>query len=197
MNPIHFPFFAALTLPVGEQAVDLRTIAPPAVDSPLAADTGGILTYVVRPSRSPPMASSDQWRTVLDLRFERVRSLPEGWDGPKSLPPTSAALGWARALLDVALPKGQPAQSPFIVPLADGGIQVEWHRLGYDLEMTIGADGSVSTWVRHVPTEMEFEEDGDPALDLLFRYARRIAAPLGDDVDVHRQEASARVVFAA
>jgi hypothetical protein len=61
--------------------------------------------------------------------------LEENWDsyGARRVDPrcTEAAVGLLRAILDSTTPR------PFVVPTCRGGIQLEWHRGGVDLEIEI------------------------------------------------------------
>jgi hypothetical protein len=67
-------------------------------------------------------------------RIEDLRALKDGWDGHGGKAPTRAALGAIHLWM-------MDAQ---IVPLSNGGIQIEWHRDGLDIEVEIDADGRLS-----------------------------------------------------
>lgn len=66
-----------------------------------------------------------------DERISKLRSLHDGWLTDTSLAPSEAALAAAAAML----------LNADIVPRTDGGIQVEWHRDGLDLEIEIDPNG--------------------------------------------------------
>lgn len=66
--------------------------------------------------------------------LDRLSALEPGWDSYKGKPITKAALDAARAILSTP---GYP------VPTSDGGIQIEWHCGGVDLENSIHPDGTL------------------------------------------------------
>lgn len=61
--------------------------------------------------------------------------LPAGWDsyGGRSLDPSSILAAWR--LLSAVMRDDSPA--PSVVPTARGGVQLEWHRNGVDLEIEV------------------------------------------------------------
>lgn len=99
-------------------------------------------------------ASSKPVSPVSDTAGERLKELlrlPDGWDGYGAPPirPEIAAL--ATVLLT----------PPSIVPMSDGGIQLEWHIYSIDFEMSIYADGTVETsW--GVSPAVKPEPEGSP-----------------------------------
>jgi len=52
---------------------------------------------------------------------------------------------------------GTPA--PFVAPLASGGLQLEWHRNGWDLEIEIEGPGQLYAYARELATDQEWEAD--------------------------------------
>jgi hypothetical protein len=50
--------------------------------------------------------------------------------------------------------------TPSIVPMSDGGVQIEWHRGGLDVEVTFGADEVDSLYCLELASDEEWE--GDP-----------------------------------
>jgi len=86
-----------------------------------------------------------------------------GWDG-YSARPTSPALATALLnCLQIAMPVG--ATPPAVMPLADGGLQAEWHRNGMTLEIVVasGEEPSYYFWDPATGQEAEglFEESID------------------------------------
>ncbi len=61
--------------------------------------------------------------------LEELRSLGDGWHGPGSKAPTVAAIETADNLTPV--------------PMSNGGLQLELHAGGMDIEITINPDGQV------------------------------------------------------
>lgn len=68
--------------------------------------------------------------------LDRLAGLTQGWDGHQGHPPTEGALDAARQFLLNAA----------VVPLSDGGLQIEWHRGDLDIEVEISPGGNL----RHV-----------------------------------------------
>ena len=69
----------------------------------------------------------------LELELERLAALPPGWDSYGAKEITPLAIDGCRAF----------ANSMSIVPTSEGGIQLEWHALGVDLEIEIAPDGTI------------------------------------------------------
>lgn len=61
---------------------------------------------------------------------EQLRALPENWDSYKAPPITELAIG--------------TLESFAAVPCNDGGIQLEVHRDGYDIEVCISPAGKIT-----------------------------------------------------
>lgn len=70
---------------------------------------------------SAPMLG-EEWQSGLML-------LPEDWDGERGKPITAAAI--------------KTVESFSTVPCSDGGIQLEIHRDGFDIEICIEPDGRI------------------------------------------------------
>jgi len=66
--------------------------------------------------------------------LKQLRELPENWDSYGSPKITDAALASASVVLT------RPGQA---VPTSLGGVQVEWHIDGVDLEIEIGPSGEI------------------------------------------------------
>jgi hypothetical protein len=73
------------------------------------------------------------WFDPLLQGFIDLRTLPPDWDsyGAGLIDPklVDAAMAFANGLLGAATP------APRVVPLSSGGLQMEWHRKGIDLEI--------------------------------------------------------------
>lgn len=75
-------------------------------------------------------------------KLEELSKLGNNWDSYGSEPITKAALDKAQLLLGAL--SGIQAIEPFVCPCSNGGLQLEWHRNGYDLEIEISPNGEVS-----------------------------------------------------
>jgi hypothetical protein len=78
--------------------------------------------------------------------------------------PTSAAV--RSAIETLARVMEIDSVVPSVVPSFGGGLQLEWHCRGVDLEVYVEADGSVSAWCQHA-SGREWEDDGEPDLTRL------------------------------
>jgi hypothetical protein len=66
---------------------------------------------------------------------QQLRALEPGWDSYKGKPITEAAI----TAVENALKCFQ--EMPHIVPCGDGGIQIEWHNHGVDIEIQFSPNG--------------------------------------------------------
>jgi len=78
------------------------------------------------------------WIKAIVESLAECMELPPNWDSYGALPVQRALVDRA---LDV-LPRvmGEDSPPPSIVPLSDGGLQMEWHLKGRDLEIIVAAD---------------------------------------------------------
>jgi len=91
-----------------------------------------------------------QWQMQLIEKIALLGSLPENWNSYRSQPINIETAGFAICTLLNHLQHDDPM--PSVVPTSGGGILVEWHVAGVDLEI----DFRSPTWV-----EVSFEKDGD------------------------------------
>jgi hypothetical protein len=76
--------------------------------------------------------ASPWYRAALD-RISSLTALAVGWNGYDAREvQADMAIDAAKFLTEVAFPG---IAAPSIVPLSDGGVQVEWHRGGVDIEI--------------------------------------------------------------
>jgi hypothetical protein len=68
--------------------------------------------------------------------FDELRALQKGWDSYDADPISEAAIRSAKEFLS----------RMDITPCNDGGVQLEWHTHGFDLELTFHADGTMAIW---------------------------------------------------
>lgn len=61
-----------------------------------------------------------------------------GWDGYRAVPTNSGLVAELLNCLQVAMP--DHAKEPIVTPLADGGVQAEWHSGDTSLEIVVQAD---------------------------------------------------------
>jgi hypothetical protein len=119
----------------------------------------------------PLLQIGDQSVVIIDLDFGSglptwadpvLRSLSErwgvkpGWDSydaqPTSIEHVVLLLNYLSVLMeDVSTP-------PIVTPLADGGVQAEWHRNGNELELVVPADEPARYYFHNATTKVEEEE---------------------------------------
>ncbi len=100
--------------------------------------------------------------SVVD-RLNEVALLEAGWDGDNAMPPTQeAGLAAIRAVCEVMW---RDTPVPAIVPMFDGGLQVEWHRRDLDIEMTVAPDGSRHVWISAAGGLIEIDQEFRDAVD--------------------------------
>jgi hypothetical protein len=123
-------------------------------EAPLLSDRAVIGTY--DPTRRPPQSFgyapppshgpvsytllSARWFQPVVQRLVDLTRLPRNWDSyggvaVMSANATDALWFLARFLESASVP-------PWVVPLSDGGVQLEWHRDGVDLEVVFSAEGN-------------------------------------------------------
>jgi hypothetical protein len=121
----------------------------------------------------------------MEQKLNQLLRLQMGWDGHRGRPITEAAVtevvGIALTITDdLSLP-------PQIFPLADGGIQLEWHAYSEDIEIEV--DGAGSAHLLAVDPEgtvfldAKIKSTGDlsPVAEAVRAMSRRVASgsPLG------------------
>ncbi len=87
--------------------------------------------------RDPSLQPVDWFDTAL-AELERIINLPTDWDGYGSEPIATETAVKALLLLTDLLGLSEAA-TPWVVPLSDGGIQLEWTRNGFVLEIQVPA----------------------------------------------------------
>ena len=112
-------------------------------------------------------------------RLAELEDLKPDWDSYGALPLTSTALARADALarqvVDVyGASFGEQAAPYTVMPIADGGVSIEWRGVGADLELDIGPSGELSyLLITKGDDGRQFDEGSDlpeeQALDLVRR----------------------------
>lgn len=98
------------------------------------------------------------WLDEVQRKLQELYDLPVGWDDRRALPATEQAVeGVVRILFAIMRPD---SLTPHLVPLPDGGIQVEWHANGHDLEVEVEGDGDTGAWGQEPHGEILDEQWG-------------------------------------
>jgi hypothetical protein len=91
------------------------------------------------------------WLKPTTLALLDLLQLPRNWDGYGAVQIREQIAQDALMVLVEIMDDDTPV--PSIVPLSDGGIQIEWHRHGQNLEIEFRAE--------EVPTFYYYEDDSD------------------------------------
>ena len=101
------------------------------------ADPSRVVVRVNSPAPPDPIVN------VIRKASELVH-LPPGWNSYGAKPVANEAVEAAIAFLVEAIPASPNVVAPAVVPTVRGGLQLEWHRQGIDLEIEFGPDASGS-----------------------------------------------------
>ena len=107
----------------------LRSATPPAV-TPVPTFATLPMTLV-----SSFVETVDDWLTKVEERLIQLLQLPAGWDGYQSQRVSPLTARFVTNILGSVMSSHTPA--PSIVPVSGGGLQVEWHRNGLDIELYV------------------------------------------------------------
>lgn len=76
-----------------------------------------------------------RWEPDVLQRVIQLHALPKNWDGYSAEPVNDSVITFALVVINNAMRLTTPA--PQIVPMSNGGLQLEWHQKGWDLELSI------------------------------------------------------------
>ena len=116
------------------------------------------LYRTAQPTETLRVPEMPAWSLVAIGRLVDSVQGPE-WNGPGSLPTELGLVRRAFAIICELMPDARVEYVPQVVPLVDGGIQLEWHRDELDLEIALTPDGDV--YVAHARTNGVDSWDGD------------------------------------
>lgn len=173
--------------------IDLATLYPTAaaVEQRLLRSNAP----VAKPKAGQAGAGVDT--SLLKEKISAALALRDGWNGPRSLAPSAEIAYRVEYLVTSALQGLESPHLPFIVPMSCGGLQVEWHRNGADLEVAFLGSGEISGLFEDRVAGGEIESEGTEAIDLLLRNARRVAQKTDNARDVPRPAPHQPVTVAA
>jgi hypothetical protein len=110
-----------------------------------------------------------EWTRSVTERVKYLRSLRRGWDGYASVPIQEDILSFALSMLDSAMQSETPP--PFIAPVSGGGVQIEWHEGGLDIEFYIPQPLRGELYVEYSdgrePLELDLVSDSRPLNEAL------------------------------
>lgn len=108
----------------------------------------------------------------------RLRQLEARWDGHSAEVLTDDACETAvRLLVALAIPAPPTAQ---LVPLTDGGVQLEWHAGGNDIEIEVDRSGEIHVFISAADGSVELNQELPPSsipvvIPIIKRHLRRIS----------------------
>jgi hypothetical protein len=85
-----------------------------------------------------------QWLAPVRNTLLKYTELPQGWDSYSGQPLRSDVLVFALTMLNSVMQAKTPL--PHLVPSSEGGLQIEWHEKGIDLEVYIAAPYRCEMW---------------------------------------------------
>ena len=116
------------------------------------------------------------WHRQIIRECKELLKLPEGWDSYKAKRiEADAVLAAIEVLLEIM---SDDAEIPSVVPLNDGGVQLEWHPGGYDLEIVCRPGKEPVFFYEHRGKEMEGLVAGNRVHDALRGIIRDVYRPL-------------------
>jgi hypothetical protein len=129
--------------------------------------SGSPTMLTTRPRSQPPQNSTvfsnsrPAWANDALQKLGALMELPAGWDGHRGNLITSVAVTYTFNILGRIMQPGVPL--PSITPLSYGGVQLEWHRKGWDVEIEVFGPGRLQVFARDLKTgnENEFELGAD------------------------------------
>lgn len=133
-----------------------------------AVSTSAAASIAAPPIAGATMALSAfqcEWRYRAEARLSSLLRLKRGWDGHNGLPGDRATLEFAASVLAKLMLPQMPM--PSIMPLSYGGVQIEWHRNGWDVEIEIASPNVIHMYKNEIQSGQETELDIGPDLSQL------------------------------
>jgi hypothetical protein len=121
----------------------------------------------------PAELAQQPWFDALFSRCQDLLALPSDWDSYGAHPVNVETLERILALL-AYLPI---ADLPSIVPLHDGGLQIEWHTANADVEIDIHPRGAISALIETGEREEEWSLLSQPDVERLQSVLGTLFAP--------------------
>jgi len=118
--------------------------------TPINRAHGQFKTEIINSSQ----ADFTQLNAIAKL-INQFLSLDTNWDTYGGKPTTEVAARKAMNIITSLLSEG--ARAPAVVPVNNGGVQIEWHNGGWDVEIEVHPDGSVSTFIDNGVFNREWE----------------------------------------
>jgi hypothetical protein len=114
-------------------------------------------------------AARMNWLKSAMERLDRLAELGPDWDSYGAGPITAEAIATGRrivSLLSLVSLVAPDLSEPFVCPCNDGGLQLEWHEGGVDVEIYVGHDGHLTGWASDGTRDWDVPEveEGKPTV---------------------------------
>lgn len=110
-----------------------------------------------------------KWEDSVARQLEQISSLREGWDGFGAGPIRRDVITFAIHVLGQIMLPNTPA--PHATPMSHGGLMLEWHENGIELEIEIERPGRL--WVSFEDLVENIDQEGPISSDL-----RKLRVPI-------------------
>ncbi len=124
-------------------------------DPDVARVSGTVLPEARRLAASALESPFPAWLRPTVQALTDLLQLPQNWDGYGAAQVRKQIAQQALLVLVEVMENDAPI--PGIVPLSDGGVQVEWHRRGKNLEIEFPTDEAPSYYYYEDDSELESE----------------------------------------
>ncbi len=114
------------------------------------------------PSPELSVLKEPKWHQAVFEQLHDVSRLDEGWDGFGAGPIRRDVMTFAAHVLDQIMLSTAPA--PEVTPMSHGGLMLEWHENGIDLEIETEKPGRL--WVSFEDHVEQIEQEGLVTADL-------------------------------
>jgi hypothetical protein len=109
-----------------------------------SASSSGISDSYPAFRRAHQAATQPLWQMHVLAKVTALLQLEPGWDGYRAPVPQRDAAMFALEILQGVMTATTP--EPSVVPSSVGGVQLEWHDSGIDLEIHVAAPYSGEIW---------------------------------------------------
>lgn len=120
-----------------------------------------------------PHGPVPEWVGRAAAMLDELLALPENWNGYGAAAIEPRVVPVVLNFLAEVFVEGH-APLPDLVPTADGGVQVEWHVGGFDLEVEVSPKSGLRAYFYDEASEEEWEGSALTNLDLLGRAVTRL-----------------------
>ncbi len=154
---------ASFDEPRGASLHGLRATLPGVVESPTSARAKVVVNYE---------GSAPTWLFETVDRLRHLLALAENWDSYGASPVSEVAVRDVLVLLQDLMP--MTWQAPFIAPLANGGLQVEWAMHEVEVGFLVNPDEGTTAYVFSEDTDEEWSLSGPRSVSRLVAAVRAL-----------------------